>query len=110
MIEDKIKRVEEQLQNAQGISGEAKKELLELVNELKKEVGDLQKTHEEEAKSIAGFAEVSAHEATRSKPDQDSLNYAVKGMSHSVRGFEASHPRLFEVINTICNSLANIGI
>jgi len=35
---------------------------------------------------------------------------SVRGLQSSVEGFEKSNPRLVEIVNTISNTLSNLGI
>ena len=110
MIEDTIGKIEARIQGADAIKEERRQELLQLLGTLKSEVSELSKTHEEQARSIAGFTEVSTHEATRTEQNPELLRLSLDGMSSSVRGFEESHPRLVQIVNTISNTLANLGI
>ena len=68
------------------------------------------KTQQEQAQSIAGFAEVSTHEATRTEQDPELLKLSLEGLGSSVRGFEESHPRLVQIVNSISSTLSNLGI
>ena len=110
MIEDTIGKIEARVQGAEAIKEERRQELLQLLGTLKSEVAELSKTHGEQAQSIAGFAEVSAHEATRTEQDPELLKLSLEGMSSSVRGFEESHPRLVQIVNAISSTLSNLGI
>ena len=110
MIQDTINQLEAQIQNSQNLSPERRAELATLLTTLKSEVNELAKTHGEQAESIAGFARVSAHEATRSTPNQEALQHSIGGLEASVSGFEESHPRLVQIVNSICNTLSNLGI
>src|SRR5437016_13522296 len=110
MLDDTIGKIEAKIQAATAINGERRRELLHLLSTLKSEVGSLSKTHGEQAQSIAGFTEVSAHEATRSEQNPELLNLSLKGLSSSVQGFEESHPRLVQIVNAISNTLSNLGI
>ena len=76
----------------------------------KSEVAELSKTHDEEAQSIAGFTQVSAHEATRDEPNPALLKHSLDGLAASVEGFEQSNPRLVDIVNRICTTLSNLGI
>ncbi len=109
MIEDTIRRLEAQLESAD-VKDERREELLQLLTQLKAEVGELSKTHTEEARSIAGFAELSTYEATRTEQNPELLNISLRGLSSSVAGFEESHPRLVQVVNAISSTLSNLGI
>ena len=110
MIHDTIGKIQAQIQHAGALKEENKQELLGLLNTLKAEVGELSKTHGEEAQSIAGFTQVSAHEATREERDPRLLKHALDGLSSSVSGLEKSHPKLVEIVNSFCTTLSNLGI
>jgi Domain of unknown function (DUF4404) len=110
MIEKTIGEIEAKIRGADSVSDARKRELLQLLGTLKSEVGTLSKTHDEQAKSIAGFAHVSAHEATRTEKNPESLQHSVAGLRSSVEGFEQSHPKLVQIVNTISNTLSNLGI
>jgi anti-sigma factor RsiW len=110
MIEDTIQQIEARLTSAENLPPEKRAELSELLAALKREVADLARTHAEEAQSIAGFAQVSAHEATRAEVQPELLQYSLRGLSRSVEGFEESHPRLVQAVNSICTTLSNLGI
>jgi hypothetical protein len=110
MIEDTIGKIEARIQGAEAIKEERRHELLHLLGTLKSEVADLSKTHEEQAQSIAGFTEVSTHEATRTEQNPELLKLSLKGLGSSVQGFEQSHPRLVQIVNAITSTLSNLGI
>lgn len=107
---DKIKGIRARLQAADAIDENRKQELLGLLDDLSTEVGTLEETRREHAESISRFAELSAREATRSERDPHLVDLGLKGLTRSVSGFEASHPRLVEAVNSFCMMLAGIGI
>jgi queuine/archaeosine tRNA-ribosyltransferase len=110
MIEDTIGKIEARIEGAEAIKEERRRELLNLLGTLKSEVAELSKTHEEQAQSIAGFAEVSTHEATRAEQNPELLKLSLEGLGSSVQGFEESHPRLVQIVNAISSTLSNLGI
>jgi len=110
MIENTIGKIEERIRSADSITEERKRELLQLLGTLKSEMSKLSTTHDEDAQSIAGFTELSAHEATRSQQNPELLNLSLKGLSSSVEGFEKSHPQLVQIVNAISQMLSNLGI
>lgn len=110
MIRDTISEIESRLQKAGSLSDETKKELTELLSKLKAEISELARTDADQARSIAGFAESSAHEATRSEKKPELLQHSLDGLSASVEGFEESHPQLVQLVNRICTTLSNLGI
>jgi len=110
MIEDTLQKIEARIQNAESISDDKRRELVELLGKLKAEVASLSRTDAEQARSIAGFAELSAHEATRTEKNPELLSHAVGGLSSSVQGFEESHPKLVQIVNAVSSFLSNLGI
>jgi Mg2+ and Co2+ transporter CorA len=110
MNEKTIDEIEARIRGADSISDDRKRELLRLLGTLKSEVGALEKTHDEQARSIAGFAQLSAHEATRTEQNPQLRELSIQGLRSSVEGFEKSHPQLVAIVNTISNTLSNLGI
>ncbi len=110
MIEKTVEKIESQIKGADAISGDRKSELLQLLATLKSEVADLSKTNADQARSITGFTELSAHEATRERQNPQLLKLSLSGLTSSVEGFEKSHPKLVQIVNAISNTLSNLGI
>ena len=110
MLQQTIDKIEEKLRKAESLNEEKKSEVLNLLSTLKVEIAELSKTHNEQAESITGFAQISAHEATRQEKNPELLKLSIEGLGSSVRGFESSHPRLVNVVNDICSMLSNLGI
>ncbi len=65
MIQETITQIEARVKKAESLKDEKKRELLDLLSTLKTEVSELSKTHAEHTQSIAGFTELSVHEAIR---------------------------------------------
>jgi hypothetical protein len=110
MVQDTIYKIRARIQASQSIREERRRELLDLLGTLEQEVSTLSKTHDEEAQSIAAFADVSAREATRSTRNPQLLDISLRGLSSSVTEFEKSHPGLVHIVNSISRTLANLGI
>jgi len=110
MNEKTIGEIEARIRSADSLNEDRKRELLQLLGTLKSEVGALEKTNDEQARSIAGFAQLSAHEATRTEQNPQLRELSIQGFRSSVEGFEKSHPHLVEIVNTISNTLSNLGI
>jgi len=110
MIEDRLKKIEEQIGSAVNIPAETRTELLHLLASLRSEIAALPSTNEDEARSIATFAEASAHEATRSARKPQLLEAALNGLTGSVEEFETSHPDLAAVLNRLAAVLSNMWI
>ena len=110
MIRETISEIEARIKNAQSLNDAKKEELLKLLSTLRTEVSELSKTHAEQTQSIAGFTGVSVHEAMREEKNPQLLKLSLQGLSTSVEGFESSHPKLVEIVNSICLTLSNIGI
>lgn len=110
MIENTISEIEAKIRSAESVSDERKRELLQLLGTLKTEVGSLAQTHGEQADSIANFAKISALEATRTEPNPQLRELSNQGLLSSVDGFEQSHPKLVQIVNSISSTLSNLGI
>lgn len=110
MIDDTVSKIEAQVRGVESISPERKAELLKLLATLKTEVSSLSKTNAEDAQSIAKFTEVSALEATRTEQNPRLRELSLAGMKSSVEGFEESHPKLVQAVNSISQTLSNLGI
>ena len=110
MIQDTIAKIEERLRHAASLTPDQRADMLRLLATLKAEVDGLSTTEPDRAQSIAGFTAVSAHEATRDAKNQELVDLSLKGLERSVVGFEASHPKLVQVVNSICTTLSNLGI
>ncbi|HTD85072.1 MAG TPA: DUF4404 family protein [Candidatus Binatia bacterium] len=110
MIRDTITKIESKLQQSSAVSPESRQELLELLAQLKSEIGTLAQSDAHQAAVIAGHTESSTHEAIRAEKDPQSLQRSLNDLSASVEGFESSHPQLVEVVNRIATTLSNLGI
>ena len=110
MIEDTLAKIEARLAKAGVLAKDQRTELLGLLSTLRTEIGELSKTHSEQAQSITAFTEVSTHEATRVERNPQLLQLSVQGLSASVQGFEGSHPKLVEIVNAISLMLSNSGV
>jgi hypothetical protein len=110
MIQDRIEKIEATLQSATSLPRAKRDELLSLLGELKAEVAPLIDSHAEDVSSIARFAEASWFESTRGDKKPKLADAALGGLASSVEGFEASHPRLVEIVNRLATTLSNLGI
>lgn len=110
MIKDTLSNIEAKIQASDSIKDDRKRELLQLLGTLKSEIATLSRTDSERAQSIAGFTELSAHEATRAEQNPELLQLSLKGLTSSVGGFEKSHPQLVQLVNSISTMLSNLGI
>jgi hypothetical protein len=110
MIEDTLAKIEARLGSADAVKEDKRRELQDLLATLKSEVAELSKTHSEQAQSIAGFTEMSTHEATRGQQNPQLLKLSLDGLSSSVEEFERSHPKLVQIVNNFSNTLSNLGI
>jgi len=81
-----------------------------LLTLLESEIETLAATDSEHAESIMGFAQASAHEATRKDKKPNLQKMSLEGFQASVHGFEGTHPKLVELVNSISTALSNLGI
>ena len=110
MSKEIIERIETKINQSAGISDESRTELVGLLTTLRSEMSELEKTHGDQAESIAGFAGAATHEAIRDETNPHLLQLAIDGLTSSVEDVEAEHPKLVEISNAICTMLSNLGI
>lgn len=110
MIQETLVEVKRKIEEADSISNEKKKELLDLFAVLQSEIQNLAATNREHAESIAGFTQASAHEAIRKEKSERLHQLSLEGLAGTVEGFESSYPRLVEVVNSISIALSNLGV
>lgn len=110
MLTNTITKIEEKIKNSNNLETEIKNELSSLISQLKSEVITLSETHPEQVQSILGFTGTSAHEVTRKEKNPHLLSLSLKALAASIEGFEESHPKLVKTVNSICNTLSNMGI
>jgi hypothetical protein len=108
MIQDTVQRLEARLADG-SLPADKRAELLALVAQLKAELDSLSETHPDAARSIAGFTDVSAHEATRDTPNTALVDLSLRGLQQSVLGLEESNPKLAAAVNAVAVALSNFG-
>jgi hypothetical protein len=110
MIETTLAQIQQRLEQARNLSPDKRRELLELLAQLKTEIANVSDADPDHARSIAGFTDLSAHEATRTTRQPEAMQSAISGLESTVRGFETNHPKLTAVVNRIAHALSNLGI
>lgn len=110
MLKDTISKMESIVQAANSVDDVKKNQLLQLIEQLKKEIVEVKEVDSEKFQSIANFANASTYEATKANKDPELLQISLDGLSKAVQRFEASHPDLVSVVNSICTSLSNSGL
>lgn len=110
MIDQTIQDLERRIQQAKNLTPTQRHDLQGLLDELRRELGVLAQTHEEDAASILGFAGVTAGEGLKERKDATLLAIAVSGIRASVSKFETSHPSLTLATNNIATYFSNLGI
>ena len=108
MIQDRIAKIEATLSNS-NIPAETRQELLGLLAELKAEVTPLAATHEAEAQNITQLTDDALRGASEGEKS-DETTLALEGLTATVRDFEASHPRLVQIVDRLALTLSNMGI
>jgi hypothetical protein len=110
MIDKTISHIEKIIRKSSTLNKKQKKDFLHQIGMLKKEIVALSKTNPEHAQSIAGFTQVSMHEAIRGEKNAELTRLSFNGLRESVRKFNLSHPQLVAVIDKIMDMFAAIGI
>lgn len=109
MINSTIKRIEEKLCKT-NISDENRTELCVMLEELKAELEQLSQKDSDRAESVAGFAEVTSHEATRQESNPELLGLSISGLNKSVQDLEIEYPALVRAVNDICKLFSSMGV
>lgn len=110
MIQERIEQIESKIQGSQNVPEETKCELLQLLQTLRSETGELAVTHPEKAERLAQFTDASAEEALREETRSEVMAPAVTGLTSSVEELETSHPKVVEAVNRLAVILSNMGI
>jgi hypothetical protein len=110
MVSERLAKLESTLRDSASIPEGARQELLGLVAGLKAEMLPLVDTHRTTAQEIAGSAESAIHASLRREERPEQAAQAVEGLAASVREFEATHPRLVEIVDQLALTLSNMGI
>jgi hypothetical protein len=108
MIQDRIAKIEATLAATTDLAPATREELLALLAELKTEVASLEAAHDEQALGIARSADAAFSLASQAEPASSPA--VLDDLRASVVGFEASHPRLVQVVDRIALTLSNMGI
>ncbi|MBI4801546.1 MAG: DUF4404 family protein [Elusimicrobia bacterium] len=110
MIKDTLSKIESAIAKVRTIDNKDAAELVTLLTALKAELQALPQSCMDDARSIAHFTEAAAHEVSRANKSVQLKNLSIAGISYAVKGFEASHPKLVDVVNEICMALSRMGI
>jgi hypothetical protein len=110
MIPERIAHIEETLRTAPNIPDSTRGELIALLAGLKAEIVPLATTHGDSIEQITGHADAAITAATQPGKPPGEAAQAVEGLATSVRDFEASHPRLVEIVDRLAVILSNTGI
>jgi hypothetical protein len=97
MVEERIKNIEDRVQDSAELPPTAKSELMDILAEMRSELTAVKAEH------------LQKDPAPSAEPGE-SLNEAVGGLGGAVTELEASHPRLAELANRLAVALANMGI
>lgn len=106
----KIEELEKKIESASQIDAKIKEDLLDLMRSLKTELADLKEIHPKTAHVIADKTQVSAEKILISDNKQNELQEHIDGLQETVGEFEASHPKLVQIVNRLCMMLSDIGI
>jgi hypothetical protein len=105
MIHDKLKAIEEKISDSSSMKPENKEAVLELLSELKNEIGEVSDENADQLANLNSLKEID-------KPSEDDglLKSVFNEVEETVQAFEESHPKLVQVVNSICTQLSNSGL
>ena len=105
MIDQTVKQIEERLRSLSALPEERKTELFSLLKNLKMEIAALEHSRSSESEALA--ASLTTSLAATAKPGPVS---SADHLRSSVHGFEDSHPRLVQLVNSLSTLLASLGL
>jgi hypothetical protein len=108
MIQDRIAQIEARLASASDLPADTRRELQALLADLKTEVTALTAAHGAQAQTITASTDAAISQATA--PEKGGGRDVLSELRASVEGFEASHPRLVQVVDRLALTLSNMGI
>ncbi len=110
MATNTFARIEKILQETEVLTPEKKDELLGLLATLRSETAAMDPAHAQAARDIALQAQDLAEHALNPDRDREAMRHGLGRLAASVTGFEQTHPRLVQIVNTLCTALSNMGI
>jgi hypothetical protein len=110
MTNEQIEKSKAAVESAGHIPAEKKAQILDSLSKLRPAIVYLSETHADEAQRIARSVEESAHEATRTEKRPGALKKISRELEEAVEKFEASHPKLVEVVTEYSALLAEMGL
>ena len=112
MIEKTISEIEAKIGGAESVSAERKQELLQLLGTLedrsRRACQNARRTGQQHRESIRQTFRARGH--ARKTKSASRCEHSLQGLRSSVEGFEQSHPKLVQIVNSISNTLSNLGI
>ncbi len=110
MALENLKKIEEKILGTEKIEETQKTELLTLIGDLKEEIRKLEGDEQQKLSNTTGFMAISALEAASGEKKPEIMEISRKEMLSSVEEFEASHPEIVKIVNSISVMLSNMGI
>lgn len=93
MLDDKFSQIKSAIEHDDSIDDAKRQKLLALSDELHDELNELEKTHQQQSHNIAEHAHKTVAESSQK---------TANGLKDTVREFEASHPNLTRIVQTLC--------
>ena len=101
MISDKLKIIEDRIIQSETMAEENKTAILALLKELKSEINETSENVSTDLKQNISNID---------SEDEGFIQSAFKEMNSTMTEFEESHPKLVQIVNSICTQLSNSGL
>ena len=105
MIDQTIRQIEERLRGLSALPEDRKVELFVLLKNLREEIAAME--HSRTAETHALATSLASSLAATAQPGPVS---SADHLRASVHGFEDSHPRLVQLVNSLSTLLASLGL
>jgi len=106
----KIEAIEKKIEARSDMDVKIKEDLLDLMRSLKTELAESKDIRPELAHYIVDKTQASAEKIINADNKQNELQESIDGLQETVGEFEASHPKLVQIVNRLCMMLSDIGI
>ena len=104
MIQEKLKSIEERINSSASMKKENKEAILKLLSELQSEFDQVETEKTDQIASLESLGKLETEE------DEGLIKSAFNEVSDSIKEFEENHPKLIQVVNSICTQLSNAGL
>jgi len=110
MIQDTILKINALIEQADRLTSEQRRQLLDLIAQLQRDIQLIETVDHEQAQSVAVLAKLASHEYLRAEQNPELIAMAEKGLALAIEDYEESHPKLYQTLQSLCIALRGLGV